>query len=261
LDIRCFPYVVFYMGSVQATFGSVVSNTYEGVRWADHADWYERDPSGNTRFWQFGTDTDGVGVSFSDPLVVCPNVQGYQDAMVAWVDYVMGQGADGVYVDVISGRDACWGEQLGFHKHLIADDPANFPKGVTDASANQNQAFALLLKKARQTVKRHRPDGFVWGNSGNPLGLTSGFSTVEEFQQYLDGDTMEGYICAPDASGNIIQSTTWGATPALRGINLAESCRPILGKASQSWSSVISDRAREAAKMLSCAMRALGWPD
>ncbi len=51
LGIRCYPYVVFNVGSPKATLGQVASDTYMGVRWVDHTDWYERNQSGNTVPW------------------------------------------------------------------------------------------------------------------------------------------------------------------------------------------------------------------
>jgi hypothetical protein len=160
-------------------------------------------------------------VTFSDPLVVCPNVEEYQRAMVAWVDYVMSQGADGIYVDMLEGRDPCWGAHCGVHKHIIPDTSSNFPKDPADPSANENQAFALLLKRVREVVKRHRPGGLIFGNSGNPLGLKTDFShpNVEEFQQYIDGDTMEAYICHSDAKAILSSRPPGKAIRALPGIN------------------------------------------
>jgi hypothetical protein len=62
------------------------------------------------------------------------------------------------------------------------------PLTQTDPSA-QNQDFASLLHRVRDVIKKHKPDGRVVGNSGDPLNLPL------EFQQYLDSDMLEGYIC------------------------------------------------------------------
>jgi hypothetical protein len=220
------------MGTTKAQLGSVSSDTYEGVRWAGHADWYERDQSGKTKPWPFGAATDGVGASLLDPLVVCPNVEGYQSAMVAWVSYVMDQGADGFFLDILQGRDPCHGEQLGFHKHIIPDDPSNFSKQCSDPSSNQNKAFELLLKRARDAMKRRRPDGFIWGNSGNPLALpTPAYQcpTLPEFQQYIDGDTIEHYICQYNGP-NLVQSTTWQGDGTTTWDQLGRKLQPYLEK-------------------------------
>jgi hypothetical protein len=186
LGVRCFPYVVFYMGPTETYFGPLTSTTYEGVDFGSHPEFYELDQNNQPRVWAFGTGTDGVGMTFSQPVsLVCPNLQAYQDKMVAWVDYIMSLGADGVFVDVVSKRLHCYAP----HPHIIPDDP-------NDPGAAQNKAFALLLKRVREMVKQHRPDGLVLGNSGDPLNLT-GLYTLPEFQPYLDSDMFEQYICGP----------------------------------------------------------------
>ena len=203
LGIRCFPYVSFYFGSAKASFGNIESQTYEGVKWADHTDWFARlsQLSTDPTPWEFGSVTDGVGVSFPhtppDPgtCVVCPNVQGYHDKMKAWVEYVMSQGADGLFVDNLgAGLGKCWGAQQGIHNHIIPDDPAN-------PGANQKKAFAMLLQKVRAVVKQHRPDGLILGNSGDPLGLP------QEVQESIDSDMLEGYICGSQGN-SIVQYAT-----------------------------------------------------
>jgi hypothetical protein len=55
----------------------------------------------------------------------------------------------------------------------------------------------MLLEKVRETVKRHKADGFVWGNSGNPLCLPTPeqkYPTLSELVAALDGDMIENYI-------------------------------------------------------------------
>jgi hypothetical protein len=213
--VRCFPYVVFYCGSDQVFFrtggasnGAPVlptSNTYEGVNFGAHPEYYEYEPDPQhqgqyrPRPWMFGGASDGVGVFFANPLVTCPNAQAYQDAMVKWVDYVMKQGADGVFVDVMVKRSHCDGPAAGKHAHIV-------PEVANDPDAAQNHAFALLLRRVRGAVKRHRPDGLVLGNSGDPLNLIG--NSPPEFQQYVDADMMEGYIC--QGSGNqIVRAPTY----------------------------------------------------
>src|SRR5260370_18209595 len=57
LAVRCFPYVSLYFGSETATFGNIVSPTYQGVKWADHDSWYARNSpqTDDTTPWEFGT--------------------------------------------------------------------------------------------------------------------------------------------------------------------------------------------------------------
>ena len=83
-------------------------------------------------------------------------------------------------------------------------------KPLTPASS-QNEAFALLLKRVRDVIKQRNPEGLILGNSGNPLGLPgSNPPVIENFQQYLDSDMMEGYICEQlVANGPIVQTTHW----------------------------------------------------
>jgi hypothetical protein len=187
--VRCFPYVAFLAGPTEVSFGPLTSTTYEGVDFGSHPEFYELDSSNQRRGWPYPITAgqlaaDGAGLSFPQPpSLVCPNLQAYQDKMVAWVDYIMSLGADGVYVDAILTRLHCYAP----HPHIIPDDPS-------DPDAAQNKAFALLLKRVREMVKQHRPNGLVLGNSSDPLNLLSGAQTLPEFQPYLDSDTLESYV-------------------------------------------------------------------
>jgi hypothetical protein len=215
MGIRCFPYVTFYMGADQCSFGPILSQTYEGVDFSQHHDFYEYepDPQGppgtlRPRQWIFEKTTpDGVGVTFlpttigntiiDKPILACPNVQAYQQKMMAWVDYVMKQGADGIFIDVLLKRQHCYAP----HAHIFPDDP-------NDPDAAQNKAFAILLSRVRDVVKSNRPNGLIIGNSGDPLNL--GGNSPPEFQKYLDADMLEAYICqaSPDKT-KIIRADTY----------------------------------------------------
>ncbi len=161
LGIRAFPYVTFYQGNAD--------RTYEDLNLKDHPDFIEVDAEGNLRRTGFWESEDAKNM-----YTTCPNVQGYQDAMVAWVTRIMELGADGVFVDNLGHRAACSGPKFGKHQHLYDD---------------QNHAFAMLLKRVREVVKRYKPDGAVLGNSASPLGLP------REFWKYLDAEMLESYIC------------------------------------------------------------------
>jgi hypothetical protein len=161
LGIRCFPYVTFYQG--------FATMTYQGLNLKDHPEFIEVNAEGNlvrTGFW--------VSEDAKNMYTTCPNMQAYQDAMAAWVEKVMEQGADGVFVDNLSSRAACAGPQFGKHQHLYED---------------QNHAFAMLLKRVREIVKQHQPEGAVLGNSASPQTLP------KEFWKYLDAEMLESYIC------------------------------------------------------------------
>jgi hypothetical protein len=195
LGVRCFPYVLFYAGPAEVNFGPLTSTTYEGVDFGSHPEFYELDSSQQRRPWT-GITHDGVGMVFPQtPSLLCPNLQAFQDKMVAWVDYIMGLGADGVFVDAIQRRCHCYAT----HPHIIPDDP-------NDPDAAQNKAFTLLLKRVQETVKQHRPDGLVLGNSGDPLNLSTG--SLPEFQEYLDADMLEAYICGPNRTTNYSNKST-----------------------------------------------------
>jgi Hypothetical glycosyl hydrolase family 15 len=228
LGVRCFPYVVFYMGPSEARFGPLVSQTYQGVAWVLHPDMYELDQHGNRRVWAFD-QYDGVGMVFPKPVeLVCPNVLEYQDRMVAWVDYIMTLGADGVFIDVIMKRERCYAT----HRHIFAEQSDN---GTTA----QNKSLALLLERVAATVKGHRSDGLVLGNTGDPLNLAS---SVAEFQRHLDADMIENYICGPDG-----RTTNYWAAPNPTWRELNEQLQPYLatGKRLLVVSDVGSDPQRE----------------
>jgi Hypothetical glycosyl hydrolase family 15 len=161
LGIRCFPYVTFYQGCAD--------RTYEDLNLKDHPEFIEVNAEGNlvrTGFWE-SEDAKNM-------YTTCPNVQGYQDAMVAWVRKIMELGADGVFVDNLSSRAPCFGPKFKKHEHLYED---------------QNHAFAMLLKRVRELIKQYKPEGAVLGNSASPLSLP------REFWKYLDAEMLESYIC------------------------------------------------------------------
>jgi hypothetical protein len=161
LGIRAFPYVTFYQGFAY--------RKYEDVNLREHADWIEVDENGNLKRTGFWESEDAKNM-----YTICPNTQGYQDAMVAWVEKLMQMGADGVFVDNLGSRAPCYGPQFGKHEHLYDD---------------QNHAFAMLLKRVREVIQRYRPDGAILGNSAWPPGLP------KEYWKYLDAEMLESYIC------------------------------------------------------------------
>src|SRR5215471_8499171 len=63
MGVRCFPYISFYFGPNQCTFGPITSNTYEGVDFSQHPDFFEWGQNQQPRPWVFSSSTpDGVGV-------------------------------------------------------------------------------------------------------------------------------------------------------------------------------------------------------
>jgi hypothetical protein len=161
LGIRCFPYVTFYQG--------YASQTCQDVNLKDHPEFIEVDAQGRltrTGFWE-SEDAKNM-------YTTCPNVAEYQDAMLAWVERILKLGGDGVFVDNISTRGPCYGPKFGKHKHLYDD---------------QNHAFAMLLKRTRELIKRYQPDGALIVNSASPLHIPA------EYWKYIDADMLESYIC------------------------------------------------------------------
>jgi hypothetical protein len=161
LGIRCFPYVTFYQG--------YASQSCQGVNLKDHPQFIEVDARGNLTRSGFWESEDAKNM-----YTTCPNVADYQDAMLAWVQRIMELGGDGVFVDNIGSRVPCYGPKFGKHKHLHDD---------------QNHAFAMLLKRTRELIKRYQPEGAVIVNSASPL------NTPAEYWKYIDADMLESYIC------------------------------------------------------------------
>ena len=108
LGIRCFPYVTFYQG-----FATV---SYQGLNLKDHPEFIEVEQQGNLKRTGFWESEDAKNM-----YTTCPNVQVYQDAMVAGVRKIMEAGADGVFVDNLSSRVPCFGPKFGKHQHIHDD--------------------------------------------------------------------------------------------------------------------------------------------
>ncbi len=161
LGIRAFPYITLYQG-----FATL---TYQGVNLKDHPEFIEIDAEGNLKRTGFWESEDAKNM-----YTTCPAVPAYQEAMLAWVEKVMQLGADGFFIDNLGSRVPCHGPKFGRHTH-VTDDP--------------NEAFALLLKRVRDAVKRHKADGALLGNSASPLSLPPGY------WKHLDAEMLESYIC------------------------------------------------------------------
>ena len=163
LGVRCFPYVTFYQNDAW--------QNYQDLNLRDHFEFIEVDAQGKLKRSDFWPTEDN-----KNSYTMCPNVAGYQDAMVAWVTKIMELGADGIFLDNITTgkRPRCYGPKFGKHKHLYED---------------QDHAFAMLLKRVREVIKRHQPEGALIVNSASPLQIPA------EYWKYVDADMLEGYIC------------------------------------------------------------------
>ena len=163
LGIRCVPYVTFS--------NAWTSMTYQDVNLKDHPEFSAIDGQGNFQRMPLWDSEDS-----KNRYNICPNVAEFQDAMVVWVEKIMKLGADGVFVDNVENRfPPCDGPKFGKHKHMYKD---------------QTHAYAMLLKRVREVVKRYQPDGAILINSGTPTKIPV------EYWKYVDADMLESYICS-----------------------------------------------------------------
>jgi hypothetical protein len=159
--IRVFPYMTFYQAYLEMT--------YQDFRLADHPDWILINSNGRwapTGFWE-SEDAKNM-------YCTCPNVAGYADAVLAYLEKVMKRGASGIFLDNVHPNRECYGEKFGKHKHM-------FPTQV--------EAFADLMRRARELIKKYDPDGALLINSADPATLPA------EFWPATDSEMSESFIC------------------------------------------------------------------
>jgi hypothetical protein len=168
--VRAFPYVTFYQLPLY--------DRWEGIRLSEHPDWILINGRGDwakTGFWE-SEDAKNI-------YCTCPNVAGFTDAVLAYVETLMKRGAAGVFLDNVHPNRECFGEKFGKHKHM-------FP--------SQIEAFADLMRRAREVIKKYDPDGALLINSGNAATLPA------EFWRNADCGMSESYICT------WVSKTRWG---------------------------------------------------
>ena len=158
---RPIPYITLYQ---QPMFG-----TYQGIELRKHTDWIEVDKNGNWKRSSFWDSEDQ-----KNWYVVCPNVEGYVEASLAYVKRLMEAGAAGVFIDNVGIREKCYGPEFGVHDHL---------------HPSQMKGFADLLRRIREVVKKYDSEGLVLLNSASPDTLPA------EFWEHADADMAESYIC------------------------------------------------------------------
>ncbi len=161
LGSRPVPYVTMYQLPMQ--------HIYQGMELRKHADWIEVDSGGNWKRNSFWDSEDQ-----KNWYVTCPNVEGYVRAILKHVESLMEAGAGGIFVDNIGARQPCFGPSFGAHEHIHDD---------------QVKAFSSLLKRAREVIRRHDPEGVLLLNSASPESLP------EEYWEHADADMAESYIC------------------------------------------------------------------
>jgi len=159
--VRAFPYVTFYQ--------AWLLEDCQGSRLADHPDWILINRNGRwapTGFWE-SEDAKNM-------YATCSNVKGYRESVLAHVEELMKRGAGGIFLDNVHPNRDCYGEKFGKHKHL-------FP--------TQIEAFADLMREARDLIKRYDPEGALLINSADPSSLP------KEFWPHVDSEMSESYIC------------------------------------------------------------------
>ncbi len=158
--IRAFPYVTFYQ--------EPIAQKFMGFRLSDHQDWILINEKGEwapTGFWESEDSKNWY--------CTCPNVKAYTDTVLAYVEMLMKRGASGVFLDNVHPNRFCYGEQFGIHKHMYK---------------TQIEAFANLLRRAREIIKKYDPEGALLINSADPATLP------EEFWPYVDAEMSESFI-------------------------------------------------------------------
>lgn len=158
--IRTFPYVTFYQAPL--------TQRYMGFRLSEHKDWILINDKGKwapTGFWESEDSKNWY--------CTCPNVKEYTDNVLAYVELLMKRGASGVFLDNVHPNRNCDGEKLGIHKHMYK---------------TQIEAFANLLRRAHDIIKKYDPEGALLINSADPATLP------EEFWPYVDAEMSESYI-------------------------------------------------------------------
>ena len=86
----------------------------------------------------------------------------------------MERGAAGIFLDNVHPNRECFGEKFGKHKHRFG---------------TQVEAFADLMRRARELIKTYDPDGALLINSADPATLPA------EFWPSTDSEMSESYIC------------------------------------------------------------------
>ena len=98
----------------------------------------------------------------------------------------------------------------------------------------QPEPHVRTTPETSEADRTARPDGLVFGNTGNPLDLKPGYEhpAIPAFQDFLDGDTIERYVCQLDTSGNTLRppASKWGGDPSLSWDDLGRKLQAYLGQ-------------------------------
>jgi len=159
--IRAFPYMTFYQAPI--------AERYQNIRLAEHPEWILINAKGKwapTGFWESEDSKNWY--------CTCPNVAEYADSVLAYLELLMQRGASGIFLDNVHPNRECYGEKYGIHKHIFK---------------TQIEAFADLLRRAHEIIKKYDPEGALLINSADPATLP------KEFWPYVDAEMSESYIC------------------------------------------------------------------
>ena len=195
LGVYPIPYVTLY----QAPMGW----TFQGINLREHPEFIEINEKGSwkpTGFW----DSEDA----KNWYILCPAVEGLQEALVKHVIHLMEMGAAGIFIDNLGRGRKCFGSKHGLHTHLSED---------------LQEAFEMLLKKVYAAVKSFGEDKVVIGNPGSIEAMDP------KLWRYLDAGMKESYIC------------TWVAKDRLLGGTWQEwydrdvKCRPLTHAGKKIW--------------------------
>ena len=154
--IRVFPYMSFY----QAPIGG----RYQGYRISEHTDWIMIDRDGSWRrngFWESEDQKNWY--------CPCPNVKGYSDALMAYLERLLKAGANGIFLDNVEFKQECCGPEHGAHKHM-------YP--------TQMQACDALLERTTDLIRSYDPEGALLGNTAE-----------SDYWPFMHAGMSESFIC------------------------------------------------------------------
>ena len=101
---------------------------------SDHPDWIQINKDGElakTGFWE-SEDSKNM-------YCTCSNVEGYADAVLAYLELLLQRGASGIFLDNLHPNKKCYGEEFGFHEHMFE---------------TQMEAFTDLLRRAHELINQ-----------------------------------------------------------------------------------------------------------
>lgn len=161
MGIRAFPYMSFYQAPIH--------HRWQGIRISEHPDWIEIGEGGEwkrTGFWESEDSKNWY--------CTCTNMKAFTDSVLEYLDALMEMGAGGIFLDNLHPNKECYGPRHKAHEHMFS---------------TQIEAFADLMRRAKERIKRHDPEGALLVNSADPPTLPSAF------WPHVDAEMSESFIC------------------------------------------------------------------